>query len=166
MLILVPSVHHTGTKLVYNELLKGFPEINQQDHSDHVWGKIRIHIDEAFLEDLHWWLKRVPAIVPLLHPRKVAIGWKVRAKRREELGEQWKMLKEEIDPYGPYYLPIDAEDRDKRLDKIGQGLSWTFVTDWPVIGRCDDSRPELDDKDEFLVKSWMEDGFFERFGYC
>ncbi len=165
MIILVPSVHHTGTKLVFKDILRGLPEINQQDYTEHETGKIRIHIDEPFLEDLHYWLKRVPAIVPLLHPRKVASGWKVRFKRREELGEQWNWLKTEIDPYDPYYLPIDHEDRDRWLGRIGKALGLKLATGWPVIGKCEDKRFELDDKDEYLVNSWMDDGFFDRFDY-
>lgn len=165
MRLLVASVHHTGTMLVFDDILAGFPIIDPQDHSEHEWGKVQIHLEERFLEDLEWWLKRVPTIVPLRHPREVAIGWKVRAKRREELGEQWKLLKEVIDPYQPHYLPVDSLNKDMWLQKIARVESLILATNWPVIGRCDDPRPELDDKDEFLVRSWMEDGFFERFGY-
>ena len=165
MIILVPSVHHTGTKLVHNELLKGWPQINQQDHTEHSCGRIRIHLDEPFLEDVKYWLQRVPAIVPLRHPRKVALGWKRRHKLLTRLGEQWKALKEIVDPYGPYYLPIDHEDRDAWLKKIERGLGLKFVTDWPVVGSSAAPEEALTDQDEFLLDSWMKDGFFARFDY-
>lgn len=165
MRILVPSVHHTGTKLVYDELLEGFPVGEPKERSGELWVKVRIHLEKQFLDDLIWWLDRVPAIVPLRHPRTVAKGWKFRAKRLEVLGEQWQMLKEKVDPYDPFYLPIDQDDRDKWLGRIGEELKWKFTTDWPVIGSCGQSA-DLNDKDEGLVKSWMEDGFFEKFGYA
>lgn len=165
MIILVPSVHHTGTKTVFNDMLKGWTVINQQDPNPPDDGKIRIHIDKAFLEDLDYWLKRAKTIVPLRHPRSVAIGWKRRWKPLTLLDWQWNWLKENVDPYNPYYLPVDQEDRDSWLLKINKGLGTDFKTDWPVIGHSEAPLRELEEKDEYLVRSWMEDGFFERFGY-
>ena len=153
MTILVASVHHNGTKLVFDDILVG------------VTDKVRIHLEPKFWAGLHIYAKGSDIIVPLRHPRIVAEGWKVRSKRREELGEQYRILKEEIDPYHPYYLPIEHEDRDQWLHTIGICLGLNLTTDWPVIGKCEDVRSKLDDKDEYLLSSWMEDGFFKKFGY-
>lgn len=164
MLIVVPSVHHTGTKTVFLDILKDLqPEVNQQDYKRNE-GKLRIHIDKPFLDDLHFWCARCPAIVPLRHPRKVAYGWKARAKPLWDLTEQWNWLKEEIDPYVPYYLPLDSPERGHWLQEINRSLGTSFTTDWPMLGHSE-ATTELDDKDEFLIQSWMEDGFFEQFGY-
>lgn len=165
MIIVVPSVHHTGTKLVFNDILRDLVAFNQQDKTPRDSGKLRIHIDAPFLEDLHYWCAKCSIIVPIKHPRDVAIGWKVRFKKLGELAQQWTWLKEEIAPYDPLYLPIDLPDRDEWLDKVNLKLNLKLNTDWPVIGRCDDPRPELDESEKTLVNSWMADGFFEQFGY-
>ncbi len=169
--ILVASVHHTGTKLVHDDILGHLTTVNPEtfDFTNPgelpELGKIRFHLESQFLEQLIWWRYRSPIIVPLLHPRTVAIGWAARQKRREELGEQWKILKGEIDPFHPHYLPIDQSDRDERLRKIEKELGLKLKTDWPTIGHCDVPRSELSMKDEHLLKGWMNDGFFEQFGY-
>jgi len=155
-MIVVPSVHHTGTKLVFDEILRDVPSLHKQ----------RIHMEPKFLDWLHGIIGTgAQIIVPLRHPRIVAIGWKLRAKRLEELDEQWKILKEEIDPYNPYYLPIEHEDRDKWLAQIATGIGRSLGTNWPVIGACPAPVRQLNDKDEWMLASWMEDGFFARFDY-
>jgi len=164
MIILVASVHHTGTKLVFNDILRNFPEVNQQNYLYSGRGKIRIHVDEPFLDDLDYWGSKALTIVPLRHPEKVAIGWKVRGKRLEELSLQWHWLKERISKFDPYYLPIDSPLRSNYLDEISWAMQIQLETEWPIIGSCEQTI-ELNEKDKEHVRSWMQDGFFEEFGY-
>lgn len=165
MKILVASIHHTGTKTIFNDLLRCYPEINQQNYDYPFTGKIRIHIDGAFIEDLRHWRLKADVIVPLRHPRTLAIGWKSRSKPLWQLEDQITLLKEEIAPFAPFYIPIDKDDRDDWLNKVNSGLKLHLTTDWPVIGKHGGDYLELDKSEERLVDSWMEDGFFTRFGY-
>jgi hypothetical protein len=166
MYILVASVHHTGTKTIFNDLLSDWTTIiNQQDPDPPKSGKLRIHIEESFIDDLEVWLKKSKTIVPIRHPRTVAVGWKSRFKTFDRLEIQWNLLKERIDPYVPYYIPIDRIDRNKWLRKFNSDTGLEFTTDWPVIGKHTAEEQELDENEERLVASWMEDGFFDRFGY-
>ena len=151
--ILVASVHHTGTKLVYDGILTG------------IENKLRIHLEPRFHRDIQECLGLATIIVPLRHPRIVARGWKFRSKSLEMLGAQWTMLKEVIEPHWPCYLPIENEDRDDWLDKVILAIGRKVDTSWPVIGRSPEPKPDLSREEEELVASWMEDGFFERFGY-
>lgn len=154
IMILVASVHHTGTKLVFDEILS------------EVTDKERIHIEPFNLPQLLKFRETSDIIVPLRHPRRVARGWKYRAKRMEILSEQWYMLKTEIAPFNPYYLPIEHEERDKWLAEIGRKLGLSLKTEWPIIGTSKGiSIPELDDREEAFVSKWMKDGFFEQFDY-
>ena len=154
-MILVASVHHTGTKLVYSWILENIDDLD----------KYRVHIEPKNLEELRELREVADIIVPLRHPMIVANGWKRRGKRLEELGTQWHMLKTDIAPYNPYYLPIEHEDRDEWLTHIGQKLGVRLKTDWPIIGRTCAPAEELEEKDKALVLNWMKDGFFEQFGY-
>ena len=167
MWILVSSVHHTGTKVIFQDVLKDLIAISQGNRDKYIPpGKLRIHMDpEPFAKDIHHWAKKAEIIVPLRHPRSVAIGWKSREKRLDWLDAQWKFLKEKVDPYNPFYLPIDRPDKDAWLRKINMALETDFTTDWPVIGQYSGEYAELDEKDERWVKTWMKDGFFKRFGY-
>jgi hypothetical protein len=152
-MILVASIHHTGTKTVFNDILR------------EVEDKERIHIEPKFLEELKHWLKRATTIVPIRHPRTLAVGWKSRFKKLDELEEQIELLKTEIAPFNPFYLPIDNDDRDEWLNKVNLELKLNLTTNWPVIGRHGGDWLELSEDEERRVKTWMEDGFFAQFGY-
>lgn len=166
MIFLVPSVHHTGTKTICNSLLKDYEGINQQDPNPPEVGKIRIHIDEAFLSDLDRWLDRAISIVPLRHPRSVAQGWKNRVKPLKLLGEQWTWLKDLVAPRVNYFVPIDlAEDRDKVVENINKDLGLKLSTSWPVLGHHEGEEIPLTDDDEREIETWMKDGFFDQFNY-
>ena len=165
-MILVASVHHTGTKVIFNDILRDLPEINQQLYDETGHSKIRIHIDPVFKGDLHHWLKRAKTIVPLRHPRTVAIGWKSRFKPLWDLEAQWDLLKNEIDKYNPFYIPVDdIETRDDWLHKVNLELELKLNTNWPVIGQHGGEYLPLNGDDERRVQTWMADGFFGRFGY-
>jgi hypothetical protein len=167
-MIVVASVHHTGTNFVHQHLLKGFPQTGMNyshykkppDHRGHV----RIHCDLSQHTYLPWWLKQFPCIVPMRHPMKVAASWKARDKSLDNLAIQWKILKEKVAPYDPFYLPLDVPDRQRWLDDIICFLETDLQTDWPVIMSCNKSA-ELSENDKEAVIEVMADGFFDQFGY-
>lgn len=164
MKILVPTVHHTGTKTIFNDLLSDYGEINQQNYDCPFDGKLRIHIDKPFLADIKYWLERSVTIVPMRHPRTTAIGWKSRYKSLDWLEQQFNWLKGIVDPFKPYYIPLDGQ-RDKALLDFNLQNELSLTTNWPVIGQHGDEYLELNEDEERKVKTWMDDGFFDRFGY-
>ena len=181
MIIVVPSVHHTGTKFVYRYLLsdeKGWEFVVPNPDTKSAYlnadgtprkgnkGKVRIHIDKPLMPRVHAWMKEFPSIVPLRHPRAVAQSWKNKQKDLRWLGEQWEFLKREVDSYDPYYLPLnDSELRNDYLNDINNELDIDVDYNWPVICKGADEFKELTNQDEELIYSWMFDGFFEKFGY-
>lgn len=162
MILLVASVHHTGTKTICNSVLAPFSGF--LPHRPEPEGKLRLHIEECHLVDLEYWTGHAITIVPMRHPRSVAIGWKSRFKPLALLEKQWNQLKE-LAPRVDYYLPVDTEDRDEWVDKVNLDLKLNLFTDWPVIGQHGGEYFELDERENRQVDSWMADGFFEQFGY-
>lgn len=174
--IVVPTVHHTGTKFVYNDLLGALSELSPQGPEDVMQltrkeieerpfrQKVRIHCEECFVGNLRKWCKEFPSIVPLRHPRTMAKAWKFRDKSLDWLNKQWGVLQEEVDIYEPLYLPLDVPDRDLYLSRINFSLGLNLKTDWSNKWSCGFSA-ELDEADEEKVKSAMSNGFFEQFGY-
>ena len=168
-MIVIASVHHTGTNFIWQDLLKGFEQFGM----NHIGrgksqlpknGFTRIHCDLAQHGYLEWWLMRHHCIVPLRHPMSVAASWKARACDLSLLPGQWVILKNEVDPYKPMYLPIDSPDRMNWLDVISRNIGQELQTDWPVVMSCNKSATLNDDERESVFEV-MADGFFDRFGY-
>ncbi len=168
-MIVVASVHHTGTNFVWQDLLSGLTEVGM--NYGH-YGKIqppengftRIHCDLAQYDYLEWWLERYNCVVPLRHPMSVAASWKARGEDLSLLPFQWEILKNEVDPHKPSYLPMDVPERDKWLAEFNERNGLNIHTDWPVIMSCNKSA-ELSQNDRQAVIEVMADGFFDRFGY-
>ena len=125
---------------------------------------MRIHCDLPQHDSLEWWLSRYPCIVPMRHPLTVAASWKARNEDLSLLPGQWAILKTEVDPYEPMYLPIDSPDRMNWLDTICRNIDRELQTDWPVVMSCNKSAT-LTDSERAAVVEVMADGFFGRFGY-
>ena len=130
MIIVVPSIPHTGTMFVYHEILKEIPqEIRNPKKGP---GKIQIHIYQDRMDELYS-LSAYPWIVPLRHPEKVAITWKSREKDLAELREFWWRLLDLVDSFEPHYLSIDAPNRNAQLAKINESIGLNAQTDWPIV---------------------------------
>ena len=173
-IIVVASVHHTGTKFVYRYLLddaNGWnfvvpnPDTSQAGDHEAFLGKVRIHIDEPLMPRAINWMKEFPTLVPLRHPRNVAISWKAREKSLDWLEKQWELLKTVVDTFEPCYLPLnDSPLKDEFLYAASTKLGVKFPHAWPIV--CSENlMAELTDEEEQRVQRWMADGFFERFGY-
>ena len=168
-MIVVASVHHTGTNFVWQNLLNGMTQVGM-DHARYVNGSIpehgftRIHCDLAQSPYLKFWLERGHGIWPLRHPLLVATSWRARDKSLETLAGQWQILKNKVDPYQPMYLPLDSPDRMNWLHTISRNIGQELQTDWPVVMSCN-KNAELSENDRAAVIEVMADGFFDRFGY-
>jgi len=132
MIVLIPTIPHTGTKLVANELFKDFEHnalINKPQNNQ----KIDDHI---FPEKMTRWkqlLSEYPAVIPLRHPILTAVSWERRKRDIGEMCVMWYILVEQIDRFNPLYLPIDSPGRDKYLDSINQSLRLQLTTEWPIV---------------------------------
>ncbi len=132
MAILVPTIPHTGTKLLANDILREY-EHNALINKPEGQQKIDDHI---FPEKITRWkelLNEYPAIIPLRNPISVAVSWERRHRDLGELCVMWYIMVEQIDRYNPHYLPIDSADRDSHLDSINRSLGLQLTTEWPIV---------------------------------
>ena len=161
MLIALLSIPHTGTHFVRDRLLRpaGIDYIDR-----HIWPdpgryeSLRHRVEEY---------KRAGAIItPIRHPLAVAKSWKRRGRPINELAQWWRQLVKQIDPLGPYYLPLDSKLRDAALDKINRDLALNLdPLDWPVLRDPTREYPpaDLTDQERSLVLSEHYDpAFFGR----
>ena len=167
MIIVLPTVPGTGSNFVLRDILKGYTKLqNERGHKGD--GVVFSHIDpkSKVLELLKPFLEKYPAIVPLRHPLSCAKSWKSRRRPISEMMKYWENLIQNMDPYDPYYLPIDQDDRDEYLARINKSLGTDFKTDWPIINSSEDVI-ELNKRETTLVRDFISENsdFFDRFGY-
>ena len=131
--IVLPAVQHTGSRFVNNDLLKDYDPATFHEeptgktvYHDHL-GSNRVPSKFTKLLD------KYPAIVPLRHPRRVFKSWIDRKQNIIDCIDEWENLLKYIDPYDPYYLPIDSIDRDIYLGWINKKLEVSPV-DWRPRG--------------------------------
>ena len=168
MIVLV-SVWHTGTNFVFQHLFAGLAPVGM-NHNCYLNGHppnsglVRIHCDFDQHKYLPYWVSKFRCVVPLRHPLSVARSWKAREKNLKLLPVQWQVLKRDVAPHNPLYLPLDALDRQDWLDRINEALGMDLQTDWPVIMSCEKTAT-LTEAERDSVSEVMADGFFDRFGY-
>jgi len=157
VIVLVPTIPHTGTTLVLKHLLPFLPDMRNPKRCGH--GKIFCHIYEERIAELLPLLEKYPAVIPLRHPEKVAISWKARKKDLNELWGLWETLVDVIDPYHPLYLAIDSAGRDQALRSISKTLGLDLKTDWSVIASTgltatltEEEKEQANRFEEFYVK--------------
>lgn len=170
MIIVIASVHHTGTNFLHNHLFAGMRQLPQNRHS-FVKGfpvptsgchKVRCHIEPENIDNLFWWLNKAKIIVPLRHPEKVAVSWKARDKPLSDMLWQFQAMKRVFAEHEPLYLPIDSPRREDYLRALGQAIRKPLQTSWPVVSSLG-KIATLSDDDREIVAEVMADGFFDRF---
>ena len=167
MIVVVASVHHTGTHFLYEHLFDGWHRYNSGYDciaEPHGRGIVRIHCDEQQSKYLPRWMDSHRVVVPMRHPMSVAASWIAREKDMKKLYFQWNCLKTLVHPCAPMYLPLDSPDRMNWLDTICRNVDEELQTEWPVIMSCNKSAT-LSENDRAAVIEVMADGFFDRFGY-
>jgi hypothetical protein len=119
-MITVPSIMHSGTRLLRNVILKDI-EVN---------GFHTYEMDKFTGEGL--------VISPLRHPRRIAKSFKDRERKgvkwpysKENLDYQWDCMLE-IDKYNPFYVHIDHEIRDLEIDLISDKIGVKLEKNWTV----------------------------------
>lgn len=128
MIIVVPSIPHTGTNFVWKIVLKDLePEIRNPRKFPN--GKIWIHTYAERIPELLT-LKDYPWIVPMRHPFEVGRTWKGRQKSLDYLVTLYNIHLEHVYPQKPFYLCVDGEHRDRQLDRINRLTGFDVHTDW------------------------------------
>jgi len=128
--VLLPAIQHTGSRFVRWDILKRYQhcQLNEAPLKRTVYYEhlSAVRKCERFIP----LLGRYPAIASLRHPRRVFKSWQRRGQPLSQCIEEWTNLIEMVDPYKPYYMPIDAADRQDYLDRINADLGLNIVTDW------------------------------------
>lgn len=148
--MIVASVPHSGSRFVSELVRAPFLHVYTTGES---LGEIRKH-------DV--------IVVPVRHPMAVAQSWKNRGKpivshpKHEPMMAMWRTLIDVIAPLKPYYVPVDSENREQYLAKLGKRIRRKLTTDWRKVSDGYLITP-LNDEDEAAVKELLADPFFEQF---
>lgn len=146
--LLLPTLRHSGTHFVF--ALIGAPWFKLSKWRGER-GIVHLHFDS----DMDGMIRLLPApvLIPLRRPDAMAKSHMARYGHVDFLMLGLERLLSFAAQCKPYWLPIDAPDRDKYLAKLAHGLSMDLETDWPVV----DSRspaytgtvPDIGHKDFF-----------------
>ncbi len=162
-MICVTSVPQTGTQFVIDHLLESFERCTEMPAER---GYFYMHVYQKGIPEIRGWLKQYPCIVPMRHPLKVAKSWRAREKPVGEMCDFYRRLVTAVDPFEPFYIPLDVPTRQTYLDLINESLGLGLETDWPVW-KSTGLKGTLADHDQALVTDLIDElsGFFGRFGY-
>lgn len=143
MIILLPTIKHTGSHFVLKQLLKDFIRIDLKSAENRIemLGEHEngVVFDHLFPHKMDLWRKflgKYPAIVPIRNKNEVWKSWLKRAEEpdRELFNQMWDIV-EDIDQHYVFYINIDNNViRDKQLDVINKELNINLnAGGWPVV---------------------------------
>lgn len=147
------SVMHTGSKFLFNHLLR---DVKMEWEHKHIGAN----------EDVNGWLHERPCLVPMRHPEAVAVSHYTRYGSVDKMCHGFRQLVKFADPLGPYYLPLDTDDRQDYLDRINERFGLSLQTRWPIIGSCWERKELPSSAQAQLDDLTLElSSFFGKFGY-
>ena len=85
----------------------------------------------------HWegWSKTDQQIIaPIRNPYDTFVSW-VNRERDQDFLEKWQIFNEAYETQDLLILPIDTNDRDKRLRSLGAKLGLRLQTDWTPVNQ-------------------------------
>ena len=126
------------------------------------------HIRDDVRDETLRWVRDYTTIIPMRHPRAVALSWARREKKlRWNLEKLWENLITKIDPLDPLYLPVDSPLRGEYLEKIEAALGREIHVDWSPFRGTDkvDFSVGLDMEQDDRIRRLMQrhEAFFDRF---
>lgn len=128
------SVPHSGTTFTIRLFTdQGYREMGFVDRPE---GKTLYHghvEDGAPVQHIKEMAKRMPVVVPLRHPYRVAESWIRRRKPVPDMVARFRLLMKEIVPLGPYFFPVDSNGKHRALRALSDGLGIPFQTDWALV---------------------------------
>jgi hypothetical protein len=108
--VCVPSIMHSGTRFVCEEVLKGYRH-HPFLHPQRPKGYFRQHTTELPMTDIEPWMNKYPSIVPMRHPARIAKSF----MDREHVGQidylkQWRTMIALSQRYQLTYFHVDLPD--------------------------------------------------------
>lgn len=123
-----PTIRHTGSHFIVSlfdlNIDRGMAWKGQG--GDFYFDHIDVGRKHRFMQVL----RKSDIVVPLRHPKVVAVSWAKRNKDEQELIGCFDILVNEIDPLKPNYLPIDSDYRNVFLKKLNFNMGLNLTTDW------------------------------------
>ena len=156
MIILAPTIQHTGSYFLVKHLLADFEQRNLKDGVED--GSVTFDHTlpskhERWLEIIHGLReKRINfhTIVPLREPHKIFISWQRRGRDFQELIDQVEYMVALQDEIRPLFLPIDHKDRQDYLDVINKATGLNLETDWHIVhGKKDTHNAKIEELEPY-----------------
>jgi len=162
-MIVVASIPHSGTRFVLEHLLAPRKRVKSAPDDGEFFFE---HLDSPHIPKLRDMMRQFPCIVPMRHPKSIALSWKADSRLLTDLTTMYRCLVSAIDPFKPCYLPLDVENRDAYLQLLNDQTGLNLKTDWPIIG-ASGVVGRFDAPDYGFYESLMDElsDFFGRFSY-
>lgn len=169
MIVAAPTVEHSGTRFVIDLFHRaGFGHI----HPQQPWGHPNVLVQAHFGQMKHWGkfeeileVYDPPMVIPLRRLHSIFLSWERRQKGFRSLDNELALMTN-MNDRDPYWLPVDAPDRDEWLSEINDGLGLHLETEWPIIGsdKRTAGKPEetIKDQSEYHRLKDKYDWFFSQ----
>jgi len=149
--VCVPSIMHSGTRFVLNQVLRGYKDQNlEHPEPKYPFSLYRCHITPDAIQKLIPFMDMYPSIVPMRHPARIAKSFRDRGLSYEDYLSQWHALMELSLVYEFVYFHIDlpsiipycgraAKLLGVRQLKVDRNKKYTdhFNIDAPLEGNMD-----------------------------
>lgn len=147
MIVVIPSVEHTGSRLVANHIFHSFQQINIASETEAPYAKQYEHVYANKMEAFHRACKQHPVIIPMRHPIRCAWSWEQRQKPLDEYFKQWDSL-QDLFVYDHAVIRVDLKERNEDLKAVNDKLGINVSTFWPYVGErawpwVSENKPEV-----------------------
>jgi hypothetical protein len=141
MILLTPTVHHSGSYFLVKHLLESFIELPLRTAREEIArlkpGQRAVVFDHFWPHKMGLWrdlFGRYPIVIPVRRYDKVKKSWEDRGKCCAELDEQWQIMANVIVDQQPFVINLDSTCRDEQLAQINNKLGLDLdARGWPVI---------------------------------
>ncbi|MDB6061558.1 MAG: hypothetical protein JWM78_1661 [Verrucomicrobiaceae bacterium] len=126
MSVSILSIPHTASTFVADQIFKTF----RRAWNAHEFGANTVfaeHIDSPHLEKIAGAIGDSVIVIPMRHPSAVTTSWQRRGYDLAALDKLWGRLRKYE---SALFLPVDAIDRDQRLNTISNVVGQPLSTDW------------------------------------
>ena len=139
MIVLLPTIKHTGSHFVLKKLLGAFERVPLKHAAfleEEEQGDIVI-FDHLYPHKMPLWeplLEKYPALVPLRNKQAVIDSWNRRREDLEDFYDQWGLLRGLL-KYNVHFLNIDHKElRDHQINSINRDLGINLDPgEWEIV---------------------------------
>lgn len=166
MKICIPSIRHSGTRLLMKKIFKGWKAANPLDPRFKAGNyMIAGHVYPPSLDYMIGYMENYPIVVPLRHPSRVWKSFADRDMSYDFFCDHWYNMIKFVDILSPNYIHIDVIDRrDDDLLKVEQKFGIELQHDWTIDDTvCDKGNATMNitHKDTIKMPNFILD-FYER----